>query len=458
MTKKQRSFLFFLMTFIFIIIGPIIVLYSQGYRVDFENKKIVQTGAFYFRVSPKSVQIEINLSNSKKRLGSTDFLFGTTYIENLLPKRYQVKIAKNGYHDWKKELEVNEKMATEIKNVTLIPENPNFKIELDTVADFFYFYDKNIFIIKKQKIDSWSLLKQDVKSEKFIDFLTLNNNEELIKIKPLNKENYLIVETKDKLKNNYYLINTGGEQDLIVLNLPEDSFNINFSPKEDNILMFQKENKIFKYNYQTNKTDPFLSNVLAYSFSLNQDFFWISNDGFLIKDIENPTKINKNNLDLSDLKNKEFEIFFLNPYKLSIKINNDFYFLDQKKSSFEKIFNSNMDPLISPNLDKLTYYNGGEVRILFLEKSNDQPKKNSMDNVFLTRFSEELKNINWFTSHYVMFTILDEIKIIEIDDRDNINLVNLAKFKEPKIIFNLINKKLYILSEEKLFVSDRLII
>ncbi|GAI49198.1 unnamed protein product, partial [marine sediment metagenome] len=48
------------------------------------------------------------------------------------------------------------------------------------------------------------------------------------------------------------------------------------------------------------------------------------------------------------------------------------------------------------------------------------------------------------------------IKIAEIDDRDRINVVDIAEFENPKIFWNKNDKKLYVLSEENLYVSESL--
>ena len=205
MTKKQRSFLFFLMVFLFIIAGPLIVLYFQGYRIDFQNRQIVQTGAFYFRIMPKSVRIEINsLIDEKIKISSTDFIFGTAYIENLLPRKYEVKVSKKNYHNWTKELKIDEKMATEVKNITLIPEKPKFEILIEKVEDLFYFPETDIFIIKNQDVKKWSLLKQDKRTELFSSFFSSDSEGKLINLINLNKPEKLIIEIEENKIINYY--------------------------------------------------------------------------------------------------------------------------------------------------------------------------------------------------------------------------------------------------------------
>src|SRR4030042_5390440 len=104
MTKKTRTILFLALLFIFILLAPSIIFYSFGYRFNFETKAIVKTGAFYFKVLPKSAQISIvpldnkgNFIEEKRTLKKTDFFFGAALIENLLPKKYQVEITKDGF-------------------------------------------------------------------------------------------------------------------------------------------------------------------------------------------------------------------------------------------------------------------------------------------------------------------------------------------------------------------------
>lgn len=113
MTKKTRTFLFVLCVLAFFVVSPTIILYTQGYRLDSNNWKLTKTGAFYFKVLPKSVDIFVNNKLAKK----TDFFFGSTLVENLLPGKYPVEIKKDGYLPWKKNLEAREMNVTEAKKI-----------------------------------------------------------------------------------------------------------------------------------------------------------------------------------------------------------------------------------------------------------------------------------------------------------------------------------------------------
>ena len=447
MTKKQRSFLFFLMVFLFIIAGPSIVFYSQGYRLDLQNKQIVKTGAFYFRVTPRSVQIEVSSTdNERLKSASTDFIFGTAYVENLIPKNYKVKISKNDYHDWSKELEINEGMATEIKNITLITKSPNFRVLKENVEDFFYFPENNLYIAKIINETEWSLLKYNQSGLYFSEIISFDLENELIDIINLSDLNKIIIKA-----DNYYLVDIEKENEIDILDLPNDILKISTHPKERENLIFLKENNIYLYDFEEKTISIFLENVIDYS--LKNGFSWISDEGFLLENIENPEKINRTPIEIDE--EKEYEIMNFND-KI-IRINDDYYLLDQETLSFKHIFKSSETPVASPDSKKIAYSDGYEIKVLFLEGTDDHPQRNRLDNIFLTRFSNKLENINWYTSHYLIFNIFDDIKIIEIDNRNNINIVDLAQFKEPKIHFNFPSKKLYVLSEDNLFSSRQLI-
>jgi len=124
MSKKTRTILFIICVVLFSLTTPAVILYSQGFRFDFAEKKIVQTGALYFRVSPRSAEVYLN----NKLKTRTSMITGSILIENLMPKTYQVEIKKDGYYPWQKNLEIKEAQVTEAKNIVLIPKNSDFTL------------------------------------------------------------------------------------------------------------------------------------------------------------------------------------------------------------------------------------------------------------------------------------------------------------------------------------------
>src|SRR3989344_5331930 len=148
MTKKQRITLFSICAILFLLSAVSVIFYSQGFRFDF-----AQTGAFYFKVSPKNSQIYID-DKIRKR---TDFLFNSSYIDNLLPRRYKVEIKKDGYFPWTKSLEVKEKEVTDARNIVLVNQELSFSVLASAIQDVFFAPDEKKIIFLERQGDSWEL-------------------------------------------------------------------------------------------------------------------------------------------------------------------------------------------------------------------------------------------------------------------------------------------------------------
>ena len=118
-----KKILFLILFLSFLIFGPYLIFYSQGIRFDFQKKKFVKTGAIFIKAIPTGASVFLDGKLIKK----TDFVFGSAKIENLMPKVYKIKIEKEGYFPWEKELEVKEKMVTEIKEKILFPKSLKIK-------------------------------------------------------------------------------------------------------------------------------------------------------------------------------------------------------------------------------------------------------------------------------------------------------------------------------------------
>ena len=79
------------------------------------------------------------------------------------------------------------------------------------------------------------------------------------------------------------------------------------------------------------------------------------------------------------------------------------------------------------------------------------------EKIFLIRFSETIGKVFWLNDYYLIFNVGDKIKVAEIDDRDRLNVVDIAELKTPEIFWDSLNGKLYVLSEKILYVSERLL-
>jgi len=415
MTHRTRTILFLVLLILFLIAAPLTVLYCLGWRFDWEKKFFFQPGMFYLKAWPKNCQVYINGEQRKK----TDFFFGSILIENLTPKKYNVEIKKEGFHNWIKILEAKEKEVTEAKNIVLIPENPDFKEITRGTKVFFFSPDEKKIILKEEELSSgktvWSLklfeIDKNVKSHLINERDISKENTELLNVKFSPDSNKILLETGLKEKVNYYLLEIDKTPlvltSLGLLEKPEEFF----LPSPDDVYYLDDSGFLFKNEVRLNLIPHEIKKETKYEITASGSNILLQEDDIL-------------------------------------------YIFDQNTKSFQKLFEPIKNFRFSPDAQKLAYFTDYEIWVLFLEKNREQPQKEAGDQLFITRFSEKIDNVFWYTNHYLIFNSGDKIKVVELDDRDKINIVDLAEFKNPEIFWA--NKKLYILSEENLYVSEEL--
>ena len=444
MNRKIRSLLFFSLGLVFLVAAPSAVLYSQGYRVDFQNLRIVQTGGFYFKIFPRSSNIVIipereGLSSVES---NTDFFFGTSYVENLFPGRHAITISKEGYHPWRKSLEIKEKRVTEAKNVILIPIDPTFTMIGTNVSNIFPIPHRREIVIKSLVDDGWDLAIYD---------LSRGSLEPLISSEDLPGEPLNVLSSPDQK-----LLIDMGSSHLVIDPVNGNRHVIDkiasplFHPGQANSIIHLDDGNLISYDYLNEIASILAEEVESFGIRENGDIIWLSRDGLLfengnqIRGVSFPMKVES-----------EYRILLPNQSEIAIVEDGVFHFLSKDRSEFKEIFRSSKEPIPSPDRRKLAYYSDHEINILYLDDTTDQPAKKHGESSFLTRFSGKIDNLRWLNNHYLIFNVDDEIKIIEIDDRDNINIVNLANLVDPKLYFK--NNRIYVISDGNIFVSRTLL-
>lgn len=425
MKRKLRQTILFTFLFLFILLAPILTLYFQGYRVDLEKRRLTQTGGLFLKTTPKQTEIYLNRKISKK----TDFFFGSVLIESLLPKKHNIEVKKDGYSTWEKSLEIKEKEVTEIKNVVLFPDNLPFELLGKGILDIWFSKDNKTIVWKEERDGFWSLklynLEKNLKSlllnennlsENGAEFISLSFSEE-------EKEVNLEVIIKEQLKS--FLIDINQEP-LTLREISQPSL------IDENIIVTQKD--------------------------LDGNIYTLDSFGYLYKNntfLSIKERITKESFPL-----KQETEYTIHPFQDFIFLKDgekNLYLLDQKEGVFKKFSEDVRGLEISPDLKKIAYFSGREIHILFLKEENAQPIREKGENLFLFRLSEEITNIFWITSNYLSFSTENGIKVSEIDNRDKINTVTVAEFKNSEIFWNSDNKKFYVLTGENLWVSSKLL-
>ncbi|OGD93139.1 hypothetical protein A3E14_04110 [Candidatus Curtissbacteria bacterium RIFCSPHIGHO2_12_FULL_41_13] len=117
MLAKYRVLFSILIVVFVLTLAAVVIFWARGFKPNFKNGTIERTGLIVASSTPTGAQVYLD----DRLTSATD-----TNIAFLEPKTYKVRIQKDGYTTWEKEIEVRADLATEIKAL-LFPLAPAIK-------------------------------------------------------------------------------------------------------------------------------------------------------------------------------------------------------------------------------------------------------------------------------------------------------------------------------------------
>lgn len=106
MTPAKKRFYLLGLFGVFVIVIPVLLLYSSGYRLN--NKfRLVKTGGIYFNIGESGTQVRLNGKIAKK----AGLFERNLLVDNLKPGAYNARVEKEEYRPWEKNITVQEQMV-----------------------------------------------------------------------------------------------------------------------------------------------------------------------------------------------------------------------------------------------------------------------------------------------------------------------------------------------------------
>jgi len=472
MTKKKRLIILLIYAVLFFAITPYIVLYSLGYRIDVASKRIIATGGIYVKALPQGTDIIIDSKIKNK----TGLFSNTVFVQNLLPKQHAVLIQKEGYHDYQKNLLVRENQVTKLENVVLFKQKMLFDL-LEGNTDYFSTAkDNNTLLVANIETNAINFalinLTSKVKQDFFLSNEILTKAGLSLKNTKLHPDNWIIQWSNDSnkalltIEKSYFLLDFSLREPTITnLAFLANSEEPSFEAQNSDYFFFIKEKNL----YSSKQKLPLIKNVVTYQ-AANRNITWLSLDGFLYVSDSNGRVVNK-------VTKQIFPIKKISSYKiihtaglLFLQENEYLYLLNQNLGVFESFYNQVEDVKISPDGQKMIYFNQYEILYYLLNPLRDEQSKG-----LLLKTTQQINDLYWLNSDYIIFKSeniskpgQNNITIAEIDNRGDVNTINIPQVvsllsgehvdvNQPKIFFNHQEKKLYILTNNQILVSEKLI-
>jgi hypothetical protein len=117
-SMRRQVGLSLIVLFFLLLVTAMIVLYGKGYRIGLQEDRpqLSKTGILQLKSRPPGAQVYIN--DNPTTVTDNDI--------NLTPGKYKVKIAKDGYNDWQKDIEIKKEVVSSA-DALLLPKAPTLQ-------------------------------------------------------------------------------------------------------------------------------------------------------------------------------------------------------------------------------------------------------------------------------------------------------------------------------------------
>jgi len=218
------------------------------------------------------------------------------------------------------------------------------------------------------------------------------------------------------------------------------------------------------------KAAPVIIKIIAFT-SQNNNIVWLGTDGFLYKSDSTNLSAKPIKITLTAIKITKTDSYKIisNNQSIFVIANSNLLFLDTKTNDLDNFYSPVNDAKISPDGENIIYYNDNNIYISPILSvpvlKNTLYKSPSYAETSAGK-SVKISDCLWLNNNYIIFTAGDKIIISEIDYRGNINAITLPQIiinsenvavKNPQIFFNQQDGKLYILTQNTLLSSEKLV-
>jgi len=415
MDIKFRRIIYISAIIIFLVASPLLLFYISGYRFDFYKKTIKVTGSLFITTKPTDADVFINNQMLKNKT--------PLRLNHLTPNFYSVRIEKENFQPYQKNLEVKTKETTMLENIILWPTSPeqnelltgninNFSI--DPQERFILFQDDNT--IKRYRLSNQEIIPiLPIKNASTTTTITWSNDGFRALLN--NNENYWLYTVDDKVINLSQKI-----QEKKLNNIST----VKFDPDNSANLTFLSDKTLYAFNIQTSALTKLLDEPI-------KNYLYKNNKLYIITATD---KVFLTNYSTNGEKTPLFQLPQAEDYEIIDIIQNQalvyttshhtmyFFTLDAENFNNTSNFISNVDKWeINSKKDTVLIYNTWEIWTYSIaeRKSN-----------LISRFSQPIQQSHWYSdNNYIFVSFADEIKAIELDNRDYRNTAEIWQ-KNPQ--------------------------
>lgn len=476
MPFRYRLIIIILAILIFVISAPLIILYGQGYRYDFQNRRLTKTGSLIIESTPANASVILDgriqrpkwyqqLLFYKKLFGLTTVQSNTpTAVSNLLPGQHRIEVQKDGYYPWQKRLDIQAERTTNAGKIQLLLKNPSQELIIKDDVDFAYPLNDGKKIIyavynprsQESEIKSFSLDKpSEINSLAKISGRIVDAEE---------SQNYILF-TAAGLK--FFIVDLSASQIISLNNRIKAPTKVMFY---DNLFYVQSANIIYSFDPKTEKLNPAFNLSYYYQGDAAKQkksslIDWLIKNNNLYLLIKNPEDVSLDKHHFESAPEKYSSKSTLLNLTLPIyqfkftptQINNNLIFLKTDRDIFIVNGEQETNPIIfknrainitaRPDIQKILYYN--DFEIFLAETTKDSEGKTQIKDELINRGSQPINRVVWYPNGaYFIASGKNNVWAVEVDGRDVRNIYKLLEVDEVKNIWFMGDQRdLYLLGK-----------
>lgn len=120
MKRSTRRIIFYLLVFLFAVVGPLAVLFSLGYTFSPATVTFETTGGIFIKSDTPRTSVFLDGAFVRE----TGFITGSTLLTDVTPGTHLVRMEKLSFRPWAKTVTVVPTEVTEFRDVFLVPHAP----------------------------------------------------------------------------------------------------------------------------------------------------------------------------------------------------------------------------------------------------------------------------------------------------------------------------------------------
>jgi len=450
--RRFRPFLFWLFVLLFFSITSGVLFYTFGYRFNFERGIFVYTGSISIKSTPETVNIYVdNELIPQKKLG---LLNKSIHIGGLAPGEHFIKVTLPGYSTWSKKTTIQSGLSTEFWNVLLVKENNTPEAISGTVGaeKVFQAQEKWLLAVAKKSGTTFSVDVLDTNAKTDTPIFLLSDvslpgdGEENIEWSPDGKK--LLIPLDQNEIRSYSVVDIATKEVLSLNELTKTKEigsikNPRWDPANRNFLLYLKNNVLYRIDTGSIDATPLFvkENIRDYNFS-GENIYYLSNDNGIIYRVPGnspdtkPTQITTFSINL--IPDSSYSLILYDDARLTLR--------EQKTGKlwvYNKVTDANAILRVIAEKDikgvqfsddgkKLLFFTDNKISVYFVRDWEAQPLRTNDTVVQIARFSNTIKNIVWAEDYeHVFFSLGNTAKMVELDNRGERNITDLATFSSP---------------------------